>query len=746
MGGLFGGSKPISSSTPRISTLQINNSNYMGPIPIVYGRRRIPNNLLHFTDFISIKRKTRTGGKGGGSFSSVDYLYKVAVLLGLCEGPIDSVIRIWNDKIVHPAPSDLGLTTFTGAIGQAAWGYMTTMHPTEALGYSGIAYVARSDFDLGTTPSLPNLSFEVATMGGVDMPAADFTADFLGNTKHGVQFPLANIGPLTVWRDYTIAYGLLLSAALVEQKPARDWLTQWLKLTNTEVVWSDGLLKFVPYGDESRTANGATFTADTSPVYDLNEDDFKNGIKWRRNDTAEGYRYRNHFQIEYLNRARDYNTEPAEYKDQANILLYGIRTQEPLQAHEVCDGAVAQRVVFLRGQRLANERKTYDFSLGQKHMLLEPMDLVSLTYPALGYDHLPVRVVSTAEGKDGSIDVMVEEFIQGNATAEDSPYQQALGYIPNNGVTSGDAFDPVIFEPPYPLLVSKPEVWVAISGGANWGGCEVWASADNLTYERVGQIEAGARYGATTTAITAGPDFDTTQTLGVLLNPRPPGESAFQLLGGALINAKRFLTLSYLGGEFISYQDSTMTAANAFNLTNLQRAGYGTKNKAHAIGTSFVRVDGAVFKYRLRGVDVGDTIYLKFLSFNIFSQSRQELSDVTAYPYIIRGNSLPYVAAVAIAAYRAITLDSAGLAIYADNAAGGTADVILGVSLAAAGIGDEVVVQQQGPVTNAAWTWTGNGVIYVDTASGNLTQTRPVAPAQIIPVGYALKATEMYVY
>ncbi len=744
MGSLFG-SKPISSSTPRISTLQINNSNYMGPIPIVYGRKRIPNNILHFTDFISIARKNKTdaGGKGGGSITSIDYLYKVAIMMGLCEGPIDSVIRIWNDKTIHAGPSGLGLTTFTGAIGQAAWGYMTTMHPTEALGYSGVAYVARSDFDLGTNASLPNLSFEVATFGGLDMPPSDFTTDFLTNTKHGVRFPGANIGSLTVWQDYCKAFGLLLSAELVEQKPARDWLKQWLMLTNTEVVWGDGLLKFIPYGDQTRTANGATYTANNTPVYDLTEDDFLSDIQTGRTPTADAY---NHFQLEYRNRVRDYNTTPAEYKDQSSIELYGVRTKAPVQAHEICTGEVAQRVVQLLGQRQTYQRNTYSFTLGQKHMLLEAMDIVSLTSAVRGYSNLLVRVLSANEDSNGQIEVMAEQFTPPLSTAEEIPYQEALGYIPNEGAGSGDAFDPVIFEPPYPLLVSNPEIWVAISGGANWGGCEVWASADNTTYERVGQIEAGARYGETTTAITAGPDFDSSQTLGVLLNPRPPGASPLQLLGGALLNAKRFLTLSYLGGEFISYQDSTMTADNAFDLTNLQRAGYGTKNKAHAIGTSFVRVDGAVFKYRLRGVDVGDTIYLKFLSYNIFSNSRQELSDVSAYPYVIRGNSLPYVAAVAIAAYRAITLDSAGLAIYADNAAGGTADVILGVSLAAAGIGDEVVVQQQGPVTNAAWTWTGNGVIYVDTASGNLTQTRPVAPAQIIPVGYALKATEMYVY
>ena len=47
-----------------------------------------------------------------------------------------------------------------------------------------------------------------------------------------------------------------------------------LKATNANVVWSEGLLKFIPYGDTALTGNGKTFTPNLTPLYALNDDAF----------------------------------------------------------------------------------------------------------------------------------------------------------------------------------------------------------------------------------------------------------------------------------------------------------------------------------------------------------------------------------------------------------------------------------------------------------------------------------------
>ncbi|MVM94502.1 hypothetical protein GNY86_23500, partial [Acinetobacter baumannii] len=77
------------------------------------------------------------------------------------------------------------------------------------------------------------------------------------------------------------------------------------------------------------------------------------------------------------------------------------------------------------------------------------------------------------------------------------------------------------------LTDGKNQVWVAVSGGANWGGCNVWVSLDNTTYEMIGTIYGSARYGQLVTTI----DADDT-TLQVELN------TASQIFSGTLEDAQ----------------------------------------------------------------------------------------------------------------------------------------------------------------------------------------------------------------
>lgn len=52
-----------------------------------------------------------------------------------------------------------------------------------------------------------------------------------------------------------------------------------------------------------------------------------------------------------------------------------------------------------------------------------------------------------------------------------------------------------------------------------------------------------------------------------------------------------------------------------------------------------MRLDEAVFKYNLDPAYIGDTVYFKFLSFNSWSNSLQDLSDVSSVPYTITGGA-----------------------------------------------------------------------------------------------------------
>jgi hypothetical protein len=163
-------------------------------------------------------------------------------------------------------------------------------------------------------------------------------------------------------------------------------------------------------------------------------------------------------------------------------------------------------------------------------------------------------------------------------------------------VAPGDTNPPIVFEPPAALSGGDLEVWIIASGGAQWGGCQVWVSSDGNTYAMAGTIYRGGRQGFLTAALASHADPDNTNTLSVDLS-----ESHGQLLSGTTADADDFVTLCYCDGELVSYQTATLTAACRYDLTYLRRGVYGTPIGAHSIGANFARFgpnDPSLFRYR----------------------------------------------------------------------------------------------------------------------------------------------------
>lgn len=214
--------------------------------------------------------------------------------------------------------------------------------------------------------------------------------------------------------------------------------------------------------------------------------------------------------------------------------------------------------------------------------------------------------------------------------------QAALGQGIDWFVDPGDVNLPIIFEPPAGLTGDALQVWLVATGGASWGGCQVWISLDDATYTYAGIVYRGARQGVLTATLPSHADPDAVDTLSVDLT-----ESQGQLLSGTAADANSFVTLCYCGGELVSYQDATLTSAYNYDLETLLRRGcYGTSITSHAINSQFARVgptDAAIFKYTYPDSYVGKTIYIKLLSFNLFGLEVQDIADVTAVTYVLTG-------------------------------------------------------------------------------------------------------------
>ncbi|MEI6729946.1 MAG: phage tail protein, partial [Pseudomonadota bacterium] len=573
------------------------------------------------------------------------YTYQTAVALGLCEGAIWGIGNVYVNKS-RTSLAALGFSLFNGNYGQAPWGYLSAKYIDQALGYSGVAYVTASSYQLGNNPQLPNHNFEIygvfsnslSGIGVIDADPSLVVSDLLTNSNYGAGLPVARLGDLSIYRAYCIASVLWISPAYTSQSQASSILDDIATATNSEFVWSSGVLNIVPYGDTNITANGYTYTAPSAPLYDLGDDDFiANGnndpiflMRKRPSDTI------NSVKIECLDRNNSYNPAIIEAKDQALIEKFGLRQSSSSQMHLFADLNAAKVSAHLKLQRNAS-RNIYHFTLDQRYVLLDPMDIVTISDANLGLNKQWVRILEISENNNGDLDIIAEEYLLGSGHAPLYDYESGQGYAVNYDASGGNVNPPIIFEPTAELAESL-QVWIAASGGKLWGGCDVYISIDGDSYKNIGTIKGSARTGSLSAEIAAvnanvsGKTIDQANVLKVDLS-----QSNGQLLSVSQSDVLSLATLCYVDGEYIAYQNATLTGSNKYNLSWLVRGGYGTLPVRHSLGSRFARIDDSIFKFDFPAEYIGKTVYIKLLSFNIYGGGKQNLADVSAYSYNIKG-------------------------------------------------------------------------------------------------------------
>ncbi|HEX9906593.1 MAG TPA: glycoside hydrolase/phage tail family protein, partial [Propylenella sp.] len=144
----------------RLSDLGVQASTEGAVIPRVYGRARLSGQIIWATDYEE-EEKTEGGGKGGPGVSTTEYSYFANFAVGLCEGPVARLGRIWADG----KPLDQSAFTFRlhkGGEGQDADSLILAKEAGDAPAYRGTAYVVFERMPLADFGNrIPQLSFEV---------------------------------------------------------------------------------------------------------------------------------------------------------------------------------------------------------------------------------------------------------------------------------------------------------------------------------------------------------------------------------------------------------------------------------------------------------------------------------------------------------------------------------------------------------------------------------------------------------
>lgn len=618
----------------KIADFTVSTAEYGAPVPEILGTTRVSGNVIYYDDFTAHEhRETQRSGKGGHSKTvTISYTYTVAVLMGLCEGPISGLKRVWVGKEIYNYPdSNIQMTLWKGTQDQQPWAYVTGKHPDKALPYTGLAYMA-GVIDLGDSGSMPNYNFEVAgklldTGDGVDVNPADYiryVLDKVGLSK-------VEIIGLDNYRKYCAAADLLISTLPDEtqSKSARDIINEIATLTNAYVFWSNDTFKIVPLDDRTY----AEWTPNRTILYNLTADDFipQSGgalVTYQRKDSSEVY---NQFPVEFINRANGYEKETVSYAVTDDIVDYGLRQASTTQAHYFYTKERAVKLAESLARNGKYSRNKYTFKLDWSFCRLEVGDLVTLTDVNCGLNKQVVLIDSVTEGTDGLLTFTAISRPDGKySEATYDVHETDRPYI-NYNQPAPDTAKPVILQPPADLTQNGLELWIGAKGTADmWGGCDVFVSDDNEHYRLAGQITNTARIGTLAAAVAK----DAT-TIEVAVNGT--------LLSGSEQDAQRGNTLCWLDGECLSYQTANLLTNGHWQLTGCIRGQYNTSAVTHAAGVPFARLDATLLHVPFRKEDVGKKTWLKFASYNIFGSGNQSLADVKAYEYTIMAYYIPPV-------------------------------------------------------------------------------------------------------
>ena len=635
MGFLFSRGRNTTNRADMIADFQINTASYGEVVPEILGTTRVSGNIIDYEDFTAHEHKstTRTGKGGGSKHTEITYTYTVAAAIGLCEGPIKGIGKVWRDKEVYQYPNEkIELTLFKGDYGQTPWPYMLSKHPDKALPYSGLAYMA-GVVDLGDRGSLPQYNFEIQgklleTGDGVDVNPADYIVHVLQSVGADVV-----IDGIDNFRAYCKAADILISTPPNQKSAkAQQVINDIAEITNSLVFWSTDRLKIVPLADKPI----GDWTPANQIQYDLTADDFIAGsdgqlILYKRKDSSEAY---NEATVEFINRANSYEKETVSFEVVADVQRNGLKPASKKTAHYLYTKARAQYYAEQLAMKRLYAKTQYTFRLDWAFCALEVGDLVTLTDKSCQLDHQIVVITSVNEAADGQLELTAEGKPAGTyAPAKYNVHENERPFVDYNQ-EAPSVNDVAIFQTVGD--VGGNQIFVGVNAPSGWGGCSVWVSDNDQTYQRIGNISQQARMGRTKYGFAQNGNF-----CNVVINQGV-------LKSGTHIDAERGNTLCWVNGEALSYENVEVHPNNWYTLQGLVRGQYGTNAINHNADERFVRVDEALFRYPYRKEDIGKTIYLKFTSMNLFGSNEQGLDEVQSYQYTIVPYYIPEVSNVTL--------------------------------------------------------------------------------------------------
>lgn len=386
--------------------------------------------------------------------------------------------------------------------------YMTAHHADQAVGYSLSAQVELDNGYIGVSATLPDYTYEVQgfnVVGGgtVDADPVECMETLLTDPLIGIGFPSAYVDQKTWFANassssnWVRSLGLYLSQAIRNPESAGTLVGRWLQAFNIGAFWSEGLLKIVPYGDQS-TSGADAYTPDNTVVATFGDDDYiasakEDPVRVTRTPWADAY---NRVQVSYRNRDNAYNPDLVYEQDEGSIERFGLRIKAPETLDFIGTWQIAQQVANMRLKRYVTVRNSYEFSVPITFEYIEPMDLVALTDSRLGLDGQVVRVTKVQNDPAKGLKITCEDY-PGNGYAMPVSHPKAAlpPTHPSHGSAPAGATTAIILQASNitPNQTStRVYIWAAPASLQAWGGCAIFVSMDGSSYQQLGVVTTPA--------------------------------------------------------------------------------------------------------------------------------------------------------------------------------------------------------------------------------------------------------------
>lgn len=146
--------------SPRLDSFHLQTSRDGAPMARIYGRSRLAGQVIWASRLTEHVKEESAGGKGGGP-TIRNFSYTISFAIGLCEGKIASLERIWANGTLLPT-QNITLRLYKGTEDQLPDPIIVATEGDAAPAFRGTAYIVFEDFPLAEYGNrLPQINVEV---------------------------------------------------------------------------------------------------------------------------------------------------------------------------------------------------------------------------------------------------------------------------------------------------------------------------------------------------------------------------------------------------------------------------------------------------------------------------------------------------------------------------------------------------------------------------------------------------------